>query len=144
MSQASRARRQPPPIIAERVRTPGNAGWAYIPNRFLHEGFFAALGGDEILLYMLLVLAGNRQGMSYYGYERLCDLLRWPPERYLVARNSLIEKDLIAFDGTRYQVLELPSSPPPPSPPLHGSDDLELNDDATIRQLIDRSLGHSR
>jgi len=32
-------------------------------------------------------------------------------EQYLDARNALIDKDLIAFDGTRFQVLFLPMSP---------------------------------
>jgi hypothetical protein len=33
-------------------------------------------------------------------------------DRYVAARNALIEKDLIAFDGTIFQVLELPAAPP--------------------------------
>jgi hypothetical protein len=33
-------------------------------------------------------------------------------EDYIEARNSLISKDLIAFDGTVFQVLELPEKAP--------------------------------
>jgi hypothetical protein len=32
-------------------------------------------------------------------------------DQYISARNGLIEKDLIAFDGTVFQVLELPATP---------------------------------
>ena len=32
-------------------------------------------------------------------------------EQYSAARDGLIEKDLIAFDGTLFQVLSLPASP---------------------------------
>jgi len=129
------------PIVADRVRKIGKDGFAFIPNRFLHGGFFAALQADELLLYFLLVVAGNRRGLSFYHYDSLCDLLRWPVERYLSARNSLIENDLIAFDGTRFQVLELPDNPPAPCAALTDEASLEDHDPATIRALIRGSLG---
>lgn len=128
------------PIVADRVRKIGKDGFAFIPNRFLRGGFFAALQADELLLYFLLVVAGNRRGLSFYHYDSLCDLLRWPVERYLSARNSLIENDLIAFDGTRFQVLELPDNPPAPRAALTDEASLEDHDPATIRTLIRGSL----
>lgn len=67
--------------------------------------------------------------------------LQWPVERYLSARNSLIEHDLIAFDGTRFQVLELPDTPPAPRAALTDEASLEDHDPATIRALIRGSLG---
>jgi hypothetical protein len=36
-------------------------------------------------------------------------------EDYIQARDGLLKKDLIAFDGTLFQVLELPAKPQPPS-----------------------------
>ena len=129
------------PIVADRVRKIGKDGFAFIPNRFLHGGFFAALQADELLLYFLLVVAGNRRGLSFYHYDSLCDLLRWPVERYLSARNSLIKNGLIAFDGTRFQVLELPDNPPAPRAALTDESSLEDHDPATIRALIRGSLG---
>ena len=129
------------PIVPERVRKIGKDGFAFIPNRFLHDGFFAVLCPDELLLYFLLVVAGNRRGLSFYHYDSLCDLLRWPVERYLAARNSLIEKDLIAFDGMRFQVLELPKEPPAPRTALTDEASLEEHDPATVRGLIRSSLG---
>jgi hypothetical protein len=128
------------PIVPDRVRKIGKDGFAFIPNRFLHDGFFAALQADELLLYFLLVAAGNRRGLSFYHYDSLCDLLQWPVERYLSARNSLIEKDLIAFDGTRFQVLELPDNPPEPRAALTDEASLQEQDPATIRGLIRDSL----
>ncbi len=128
------------PIVADRVRKIGKDGFAFIPNRFLQGGFFAALRADELLLYFLLVVAGNRRGLSFYHYDSLCELLQWPVERYLTARNSLIEKDIIAFDGTRFQVLELPDTPPAPRAALTDEASLEDHDPATIRALIHRTL----
>jgi hypothetical protein len=59
MRSASRSHQAP--IIADRVRAVGSGGFAFVPNRFLHGGFFAALSGDEVLLYLLLVLVGDRK-----------------------------------------------------------------------------------
>lgn len=39
-------------------------------------------------------------------------LLELSIDEYMASRNSLIEKDLIAFDGTLFQVLSLPQKQP--------------------------------
>jgi len=129
-----------PPLVPERVRSIRGQGFAFVPNRFLLDGFFAALKHDELLLYFLLVLAGDRRGMSFYHYDKLCSLLNISVERYLCARNSLIDKDLIAFDGTWFQVLELSSKPPSGPQPLRTIEELELHDSATVRAQIEQSL----
>lgn len=129
-----------PPLIAERVRAIGDQGFAFIPNRFLLDGFFAALGPDELPLYLLLVLAADRRGMSFYHYDTVCSLLQIPREQYVWARDSLVHKDLIAFDGTCFQVLELPTKPPRARGPLRSREQLELQDPATVRGLLEDSL----
>lgn len=82
--------------------------FAAIEHRFLRDGFFTELGHHELLLYLLLVLVADRNGLSYYSYDRLCALLHFTVEDYLEARNALVEQDLVAFDGTLFQVLSLP------------------------------------
>jgi hypothetical protein len=129
-----------PPLIAGRVRSIGDQGFAFIPNRFLLDGFFAALGPDELPLYLLLVLAADRRGMSFYHYDTLCSLLQMPRERYVWARDSLVHKALIAFDGVCFQVLELPIKPPRARGPLRSREQRELQDPATVRCLIEESL----
>ena len=136
----TRRRIHRPPLVPDRVRSIGGQGFSFVPNRFVQAGFLAALRHDELLLYLLLILVGNRQGMSFYHYDSLCNLLRMPIERYLTARNALINKDLIAFDGTCFQVLELPSDPPPPPKPLRSAEELEHDDDATVRSILERTL----
>ena len=128
------------PLVAERVRATRGQGFAFIPNRFLLGGFFAKLGHDELLLYVLLVLVSDRNGMSWYHFDKLCALLQMPVERYLRARNSLIEMDLIAFDGTRFQVLELPAEPIERTELLRTAEQMDLKDAATVRVLIRDSL----
>ncbi len=130
------------PLVAKRVRSIGSCGFCFVPNRFLLDGFFASLSPDELLLYFLLVLAGDRNGLSFYHYDSLCSLLQVPVERYLMARNALIEKDLIAFDGSRFQILSLPERPVRrPARLLQTPEDFEEADGATVRSIIRRSLG---
>ena len=88
-------------------------GFSFIPHRFLTDGFLKSLNPWELLLYIFLVLAADRCGLSYYSYDRICSLLQFSLEQYIEARNGLINNDLIAFDGTLYQVLQLPAQPLP-------------------------------
>ena len=91
-----------------------NGGFSFIPHRFLTDGFLASLNPHELLLYFFLVLAGDRNGISFYSYDKICTLLQMHLERYIMARDDLIDKDLIAFDGNLFQVLDLPQNCPPP------------------------------
>jgi hypothetical protein len=116
--------------------------FAFLEHRFLRDGFWSSLRPQECLLYVFLVLVADRNGLSYYGYDKICTLLRFTLDDYLVARNALIEKDLIAFDGHLFQVLSLPDQPVRlSSASLSPPDDLQHGDPATIRQIIRQSLG---
>ena len=129
------------PIVPSRIRRPDSQGFSFLPNRFLRDGFFVSLSRDELALYLLLVLAGNRHGVSFYHYDTLCSILELPVERYLEARNALIAKDLIAYDGTRFQVLSLPPRPVPrPSAPLRTTADFDEDDAATVRRRVRDAL----
>ena len=97
-------------LVADRIRRI-DGGFSFIPHRFLTDGFLKALSQQELLLYIFLVLAADRYGLSFYSYDRICSSLRMSLEQYTAARDGLIEKELIAFDGTLFQVLSLPSSP---------------------------------
>ena len=95
-----------------------------------------------LLLYLFLVIVADRHGLSYYRYDKICTLLKISLDDYLLARDALMEKDLIAFDGFLFQVLSLPQHGPVPAPrPIRERADMEARDPATIRQLITRSLG---
>jgi hypothetical protein len=88
-----------------------DGGFSFIPHRFLLEGFLASLNQKELLLYLFLVLASDRNGLSYYSYDRICTLLQFNLDEYIAAREGLIAKDLINFDGSLFQVLALPPKP---------------------------------
>jgi hypothetical protein len=130
------------PIQPARVRRIDAKGFAFIPNRFLREGFFVSLTRDELAFYLPLVLAGDRNGVSYYHYDSLCSILELPLERYLEVRNGLIDKDLIAYDGTRFQVLSLPPRPTARRDvPLRTAEDFEQHDPATVRSILRNTFG---
>jgi hypothetical protein len=128
------------PLCPQRVRKI-TGSFAFIEHRFLRDGFLESLTHHELLLYLFLVLVADRSGLSYYSYDKICTLVRFSLEEYLVARDALIKKDLIAFDGHLFQVLSLPQrcALPPPSP-IRTEEECEQRDPATIRQLIARSL----
>jgi len=96
-------------LVSDRVRKI-NGGFSFIPHRFLRDGFLEHLSQPELLLYLFLVLAADHRGLSYYSYERICALLHLRLEQDVAARDGLINKELIAFDGTLFQVLELPAA----------------------------------
>ena len=129
-------------LNADRIRGIGG-GFSFIPHRFLCDGFLAALQQKELLLYLFLVIASDRHGLSFYSYDAICRLLQLDLDQYISARNALIDKDLIAFDGTVFQVLELPETPvlwaakkqAHPKPTGNPTD---------IAQLIDPSLKQRR
>jgi hypothetical protein len=97
-------------LLPERVRRI-EGSFAFIEHRFLRAGFWRNLHPQERLLYVLLVLASDRHGLSYYSYDKLCSLLDITADDYIEARDGLIDQDLLAFDGTLFQVLSLPNEP---------------------------------
>jgi hypothetical protein len=128
-------------LCPERVRKiTGTFG--FIEHRFLKEGFFYSLSHCELLLYLFLVLVADRHGLSFYSYDKMCTLLRITVEEFILARDGLIGKDLIAFDGRTFQVLSLPRDGPQPTP-IRGKEQVRDKDPATIHQQIVRSLGGS-
>jgi hypothetical protein len=128
-------------LCPDRVRKIAGT-FGFIEHRFLKEGFFSSLTHHELLLYLFLVLAADRHGLSFYGYDKICALLRITIDEFILARDGLIYKDLIAFDGRTFQVLSLPRQGPQPTP-LKEKEQMQEKDPAAIHQQIVRSLGGS-
>lgn len=129
------------PIRPDRVRRI-DGSFAFIPHRLLRDGFLSSLTADESRLYLFLVLASDRQGLSFYHFDRICSILELDIDRFLEARDGLIAKDLLALEGSRLQVLSLPASPAArlPIPARRDCDDL---DPAFVRSQILASLRDS-
>jgi hypothetical protein len=136
-SSDHRAQIEKQPLKPERVRKI-NGSFAFIEHRFLRNGFWDSLQPEELLIYIFLVLVADRNGLSYYSYDKICTLVGLTLDEYIRARDTLIDKDLIAFDGRLFQVLSLPDHAPKKEPCT------SINDPEMIRQIISRGLGHGR
>ena len=150
-------RSRPQPPRPDRRRS--NRGtFSWIDHRFLREGFDQGLTRLEKLLYFILVAVSNQDGVSFYSDARLAELLdiRFSHELE-AARSELVARDLIAYEGGIYQVLDLPadsprkargSSPPLPEHAARSSSSLPrlrknaLRDAASglesVKQLLER------
>lgn len=108
-------------MIVKKTLYPGrireiNGSFAFIEHRFLRNGFWESLKHHELLLYIFLVLVSDRRGLSYYYYDKICNILKINMDEYIAARDALIKKDLIGFDGRLFQVFSLPNHPVTPKP----------------------------
>lgn len=132
---------QKQPLIIHRVRKI-NGSFAWISHQFLRRGFWSTLTHHELLLYLFLVIVGDRHGLSFYSFDKLCSLLSIETDEYIEARNALIDKDLIAFDGSLFQVLSLPETVTlKTDQPLRSLEEMDRHDPATIHQIIVRQFG---
>jgi len=95
-------------LIVPELRRQIAPPFAWVDRRFLFDGYLSRLSSKATLLYFFLVLAADRDGLSFYSYDRICQLLQFTVEDYIEARDGLIQKQLIAFDGRQFQVLALP------------------------------------
>lgn len=129
------------PLLPKRIRRI-EGSFAFIEHRFLRDGFLESLTHQETLLYFFLILTADRNGISFYSYDRICAVLGICLDDYILARNGLIDKDLLAFDGHRFQVLSLPEKPVRLIPRLlRTPQDMLDCDPATIHRELCDALG---
>jgi hypothetical protein len=103
-----RQRRIPQPQRVRKIE----GSFAWIDHRLLRHGHLAVMTPRDHGLYLFLCLAADRDGVSFYRQEKICDTLGMAWDEFHVARDRLIELKLIAFEpysGTTpngfYQVL---------------------------------------
>ncbi len=131
---------QKTPLISNRVRKI-NGSFAWISHRFLRQGFWDNLTHHELLVYLFLVMVGDRQGISYYSFDKICSLVGITPDEYIFARDGLIDKDLVSFNGRLFQVLSLPERVmSTQKSPIVTKEEMQQRDPATVHQIITKSL----
>ena len=91
----------PPPRyyipVPQRVRRIAGS-FAWIDHRLLRNGFLAVMTHQEHSLYEFLALVADRHGVSFYRQEKICDLLGLEAQAFAVARDRLVELQLLAFE----------------------------------------------
>jgi len=86
--------------------------FAFIPHRFVRDGFWESLSVEQLVAYVFLVLAADRDGISFYGPRKLRCLCKMDPGDDIDGiLDELVRKDLIAREDIYTQVLSLPSAP---------------------------------
>ena len=93
--------------------------FAWIDHRLLRNGYLQVMTHQDQALYLFLVLAGDRHGVSFYRKEKISDALGLAWVQFEVARDRLIDLKLIAFDPYNactpngyYQVLPVDGQAP--------------------------------
>jgi hypothetical protein len=93
--------------------------FAWIDHRLLRGGFVQAMTHQDQSLYLFLNLVADRNGVSFYRKEKICDLLDLDFRQFEVARDRLIHLRLLAFEPYSaltpngfYQVLPVDGQPP--------------------------------
>lgn len=105
-----------------------DGSFAWIDHRLLNDGFIEAMTADDLTLYLFLVLVADRNGVSFYRKETICDKISIDFGRFEIARDRLISMGLIAFEAYsvcspngHYQVLSIRGRPPDFRTPIIGS-----------------------
>ncbi len=127
------------PVCPERVRNIRACTFGWVDHNFLHRGFFARLSQGELLLYFFLLTVADRNGVSFYDYERICQTLSLPVDDFVHARNQLCERGLIAYRDGVFQVLSLPAQVggPTPSALPRGASDFQ-----TLKTIFAQAQAH--
>ncbi len=93
--------------------------FAWIDHRLLRQGYLQTMTHQEMALYLFVVLAADRHGVSFYRKEKICDLVALDFQQFEVARDRLIGAKLIAFErysafspNGYYQVLPVEKAGP--------------------------------
>ena len=93
--------------------------FAWIDHRLLRSGFVPVMTHQDQSLYLFLSLVADRNGVSFYRKEKICDVLGLDFTALAIARDRLIEMDLLAFAPYSalsvngfYQVLAVDGQPP--------------------------------
>ena len=83
------------------------------------NGFLEVMTHQDVVLYLFLVLVADRNGVSFYRKEKICEAVSLNYNQFEIAKDRLINMKLIAFEGYSalspngyYQILPIESEAP--------------------------------
>jgi len=79
------------------------SSFAWIDHRLMRNGFFELMTHQDIVLYLFLVLVADKNGVSFYRKEKICNAVSLDYNQFEIARDRLVNMKLTAFEG--YSVL---------------------------------------
>jgi hypothetical protein len=119
------------PLI--RLSYDGPMRWArsysIIDHQILHGRYLHRLSHESMILYLFLVVVGDRQGRSFYSDRSIMEILRLNGPKLHQAREELISEGLISYRRPYWEVKNIPQRRG------HG------RDDKAIHPLPSRSPG---
>lgn len=85
--------------------------YSIVDHEILHSGFFQKLSVDALAFYLFLVVVGDQEGRSYYAERTIMSILRIDGQRFVAARDELVQSGLIRNCSPYFWVLNLTSPP---------------------------------
>ena len=82
--------------------------YSIIDHELLHGGYLHRLRHESIILYLFLVVVGDRDGRSFYAETTVMDILRLGREELEAARSQLIKEGLIEYGRPYWWVRDIP------------------------------------
>jgi hypothetical protein len=93
--------------------------FAWIDHRLMRNGFIETMTHQDIVLYLFLILVADKNGISFYRKEKICEAVSLDFSQFEIAKDRLINMKLIAFEGYSvlspngyYQVLPIENKAP--------------------------------
>ena len=95
------------------------SSFAWIDHRLIRNGYLQVMTHDDMVLYLFLILVADRNGVSFYRKEKICEAVSLDFSQFEIARDRLINMKLVAFENYSvlspngyYQVLPIESKAP--------------------------------
>jgi len=79
------------------------SSFAWIDHRLIRNGFLEVMTHQDMVLYLFLILVADKNGVSFYRKEKICQAVSLDYNQFEIAKDRLINMNLIAFEG--YSVL---------------------------------------
>lgn len=71
--------------------------YSIVDHELLHGGYLHRLTHEAMILYLFLVVVGDREGRSFYAHDTIMEILRLSKTQLAGARAQLIQEGLIEY-----------------------------------------------
>jgi hypothetical protein len=82
--------------------------YSIIDHQILHGRYLQRLSHESMILYLFLVVVGDRQGRSFYSDRSIMEILRLSGPKLHHAREELISEALVSYKRPYWEVKNIP------------------------------------